>query len=89
MYYDLPFMAPVSVEETEEVENALQMSDMEGLPSPSVPASLRYSNQCLRTATKGSRQSDSTQRNTKWRVNLFQGIYLAHLKILSGNLTCL
>lgn len=36
MYYDLPFMAPVSVEETEEVENALQMSDMEGLPSPSV-----------------------------------------------------
>lgn len=41
MYYDLPFMAPVSVEETEEVENALQMSDMEGLPSPSVPASLR------------------------------------------------
>lgn len=53
MYYDLSFMAPVSVEETEEVENALQMSDMEGLPSPSVPASLRYSNQCPRNSYKG------------------------------------
>lgn len=35
---DLPFMAPVNVEKTEEVENALQMSYMEGLPRPGVPA---------------------------------------------------
>lgn len=36
-----------------------------------------------------SRQSNSTKRNTKWGVKLFQGICLAHLKIISGNLTCL
>lgn len=35
---DLPFMAPVSVEETKEVEAALEISDMEGLPRPGVPA---------------------------------------------------
>lgn len=55
---DLSFMAPVSVEGTEEVENALQISDMEGLPKPAgVPAPPprdwnqwpRNSFKCLRT----------------------------------------
>lgn len=89
---DLPFMAPVSVEETKEVEAALEISDMEGLPRPGVPAPPKRFKSMTEEQIQmfeDSRQSNSTKRNTKWGVKLFQGICLAHLKIISGNLTCL
>lgn len=89
---DLPFMAPVSVEETKEVEAALEISDMEGLPRPGVPAPPKRFKSMTEEQIQmfeDSRQSNSTKRNTKWGVKLLQGIYLTHLKIISRNLTCL
>lgn len=63
---DLSFMAPVSVEGTEEVENALQISDMEGLPKPAgVPAPppkrLKSMTEEQLQMFEDSRQSNSTK----------------------------
>ncbi|XP_061176184.1 uncharacterized protein LOC133185142 [Saccostrea echinata] len=81
---DLPFMAPASVEETEEVEKELKMSDMEGLPSPGMPTppppppSKRFKSMTEEDLKQfeDSRQSISTKRNTQWGVKLFQDWHL-------------
>lgn len=65
---DLIFMAPASVEEAEKVENTPKMSDKKGLPSLRVPLPSKIFKSTPEKQLpmfEDSRQSNSTERNTK------------------------
>ena len=70
---DFPFMA--SVVEPDEVDKILKLSEMDGLPSPGMPARFKSKTEQELQMYEDSRHSVSTKRNTKWGVKLFQGTH--------------
>ena len=70
---DFPFIA--SVVEPDEVDKILKLSEMDGLPSPGMPARFKSKTEQELQAAEDSRHSVSTKRNTKWGVKLFQGTH--------------